>query len=109
MRLATCKNGQRDGQLVVVSIDGKRCLDAAEIAPTLQAALDDWDVTQPRLQAASAYLNQHPGAGQALDPASLLAPLPRARRGDAALGAQRTRHLSGAVGSEPGLVRRPCR
>ncbi|MEM0986094.1 MAG: fumarylacetoacetate hydrolase family protein [Pseudomonadota bacterium] len=49
MRLATLKDGSRDGRLVVVSKDLTRCTDAARIAPTLQAALDDWDVTAPRL------------------------------------------------------------
>ncbi|MEO0465875.1 MAG: fumarylacetoacetate hydrolase family protein [Pseudomonadota bacterium] len=49
MKLATLKNGARDGRLVVVSKDLTRCTDAAMIAPTLQAALDKWDVYAPRL------------------------------------------------------------
>ncbi|MEL6178580.1 MAG: fumarylacetoacetate hydrolase family protein [Myxococcota bacterium] len=49
MKLATLKNGSRDGRLVVVSKDLTRCTDAARIAPTLQAALDDWDTAAPRL------------------------------------------------------------
>ena len=40
MKLATLKNGARDGRLVVVSKDLTRYTDAAGIAPTLQAALD---------------------------------------------------------------------
>lgn len=50
MKLATLKNGARDGRLVVVSKDLTRYTDAAAIAPTLQAALDKWDVCAPKLQ-----------------------------------------------------------
>ena len=50
MKLATLKNGARDGRLVVVSKDLTRATDAASIAPTLQAALDDWEHMAPRLQ-----------------------------------------------------------
>lgn len=42
MKLATLKNGARDGRLVVVSRDLTRYADASHIAPTLQAALDNW-------------------------------------------------------------------
>ncbi|MEL7480003.1 MAG: fumarylacetoacetate hydrolase family protein [Pseudomonadota bacterium] len=49
MKLATLKNGSRDGRLVVVSKDLTRCTDAARITPTLQAALDDWEAVAPRL------------------------------------------------------------
>ncbi|MEO0551257.1 MAG: fumarylacetoacetate hydrolase family protein [Pseudomonadota bacterium] len=49
MKLATLKNGSRDGRLVVVSKDLTRCTDAARIAPTLQAALDNWEAAAPRL------------------------------------------------------------
>ena len=50
MKLSTLKNGARDGRLVVVSKDLTRYTDAAAIAPTLQAALDKWDVYAPKLQ-----------------------------------------------------------
>ncbi|KCZ52760.1 fumarylacetoacetate hydrolase family protein [Hyphomonas pacifica] len=50
MKLSTLKNGARDGRLVVVSKDLTRYTDAAGIAPTLQAALDKWDVYAPKLQ-----------------------------------------------------------
>lgn len=49
MKLATLKNGTRDGRLVVVSKDLTRATDAARIAPTLQAALDKWDIYAPQL------------------------------------------------------------
>src|SRR5205814_3052737 len=48
MKLASLKGG-RDGRLVVVSRDLKRAADAGGIAPTLQAALDDWDRAAPKL------------------------------------------------------------
>lgn len=49
MKLASLKNG-RDGRLVVVSRDLTRYADAAHIAPTLQAALDNWKRHAPRLE-----------------------------------------------------------
>ncbi|MEM7768810.1 MAG: 2-keto-4-pentenoate hydratase, partial [Pseudomonadota bacterium] len=49
MKLATLRDGTRDGKLVVVSRDLTRYSAATAIAPTLQAALDDWDKTGPRL------------------------------------------------------------
>jgi fumarylacetoacetate (FAA) hydrolase len=49
MKLASLKNGTRDGRLVVVSRDLTRATDAARIVPTLQAALDDWETVAPRL------------------------------------------------------------
>ena len=51
MKLATAKNGTRDGRLVVVSRDLTRCTDASFLAPTLQAALDDWRRIAPHLAA----------------------------------------------------------
>ncbi|MEM8811630.1 MAG: fumarylacetoacetate hydrolase family protein [Pseudomonadota bacterium] len=49
MKLATLKNETRDGQLVVVSKDLTHCTAADRIAPTLQAALDDWNRTESEL------------------------------------------------------------
>ncbi len=49
MKLASLKSG-RDGRLVVVSRDLTRYADAAHIAPTLQAALDNWKRHAPRLE-----------------------------------------------------------
>ena len=50
MKLATLDNGTRDGRLVVVSKDLTRCCAAGYIAPTLQAALDDWERIAPELE-----------------------------------------------------------
>jgi fumarylacetoacetate (FAA) hydrolase len=48
MKLASLKHG-RDGRLVVVSNDLTRATDAFPVAPTLQAALDGWEMLGPRL------------------------------------------------------------
>lgn len=79
MKLATLKNGSRDGQLVVVARDLSRALDASSIAQTLQQAIENWESVEPRLKALANQLN----AGQAsdafaFDPAQAMAPLPRA-------------------------------
>jgi fumarylacetoacetate (FAA) hydrolase len=78
MRVATLENGRRDGQLVVVSADCRRCLAVPDAAATLQAALDDWDRTLPLLQAAGARMEVDASEGQPLDLTAVLAPLPRA-------------------------------
>ena len=78
MKLASLKKG-RDGELIVVSRDLSLAVKATAIAPTLQAALDDWQTLAPRLQALSEQLN----AGQskdafAFDETACTSPLPRA-------------------------------
>lgn len=79
MKLATLKNESRDGLLVVVSRDLARCVAVPEIAPTLQAALDDWDACLPALRAAYDRLNAgRDGAARAFDQAACHSPLPRA-------------------------------
>src|SRR3954468_24471363 len=50
MKLGTLEGRGRDGRLVVVSRDLAWCADATHIAPTLQAALDDWSRLAPQLQ-----------------------------------------------------------
>jgi fumarylacetoacetate (FAA) hydrolase len=79
VKLATLKNGTRDGQLVVVSRDLTRAVTARHVAPTLQSALDDWARHAPRLQQVSADLEggRAPGA-IAFDPRQAMSPLPRA-------------------------------
>jgi fumarylacetoacetate (FAA) hydrolase len=79
MKLATLKDGSRDGQLAVVARDLKTAHLADGIAPTLQAALDDWVFIAPQLNELYQQLN----AGRAhrsfeFDPARCMAPLPRA-------------------------------
>ncbi len=79
MKLASLKAGGRDGALVVASRDLARAVAVADIAPTLQAALDAWPETAPRLAGVYRTLNEGaaPGAFD-LDPRDLAAPLPRA-------------------------------
>ena len=83
MKLASLKEGGRDGTLIVVSRDLTRAVRATGIAPTLQAALDDWQGAAPRLNAVYERLQAGvaaPNAGAAvfdLDVTALAAPLPR--------------------------------
>lgn len=79
MKLATLKDGTRDGQLVVVSRDLKTAHVADGIALTLQRALDDWGFIAPQLERLYEDLN----AGKThrhfdFDPKRCMAPLPRA-------------------------------
>lgn len=76
MKLATVKDGTRDGVLVVVSKDLTRCARVPHIARTLQDALDDWAAKAPALVEAARALEA--GGGAAFDPAAAMAPLPRA-------------------------------
>jgi fumarylacetoacetate (FAA) hydrolase len=78
MKLASKHDGSRDGRLLLVSRDLSRCVDAADIAPTLQAALDRWDVVEPRLRERAAALAAGTLASEAFDAAAVMAPLPRA-------------------------------
>ena len=79
MKLATLKDGSRDGQLVVVSRDLKTAHYATDIAGKLQTALDDWHFYAPQLQDLYDALNagraRHPLPFQ---PKDCMAPLPRA-------------------------------
>ena len=76
MKLASLKGG-RDGRLVVVSRDLSRYLDASDIAPTLQAALDDWSNASARLEKLAAELESGSNGGT-FDQKSCESPLPRA-------------------------------
>lgn len=79
MKLASLKKGGRDGSLIVVSRNLSHYAPAADISPTLQAALDDWHHAAPRLNARYEELNQGACPGiQELDIKALAAPLPRA-------------------------------
>lgn len=79
MKLATYKDGSRDGQLVVVSRDLASAHFAAGIATRLQQVLDDWNFLSPQLEDLSATLNGGKARHAfAFDPARCMAPLPRA-------------------------------
>ncbi|MES2075519.1 MAG: fumarylacetoacetate hydrolase family protein [Pseudomonadota bacterium] len=79
MKLASLKNGGRDGALVVVSRDLNNYVAVPQIAATLQQALDNWDAIAPQLEQVYAALN----AGQAklalpFEQSLCHSPLPRA-------------------------------
>lgn len=79
MKLGSLKEGGRDGTLIVVSRDLTHAAKATGIAPTLQAALDDWSSAAPRLNALYDEVNDGSADGRfALDLNALAAPLPRA-------------------------------
>ncbi len=79
MKLATLNNGSRDGELLVVNRAGDRALSATTVAPTLQAALDDWAGTASRLEELYQSLESGDAAGAfPLDTENLYSPLPRA-------------------------------
>lgn len=79
MKLATLKNGSRDGRLLLVSRNLSLALDVGHIAATLQLAIEGWGQVEPRLQALYQELNEGRATGAvAFDPTRVAAPLPRA-------------------------------
>ena len=79
MKLASLKSAQRDGQLIIVDRALRRYVPVPHIAPTLQAALDSWDATEPKLRAAAIELElADPVRAQRFDARACAAPLPRA-------------------------------
>jgi fumarylacetoacetate (FAA) hydrolase len=102
MRLATVRDGSRDGRLVVVRRDGDAVLDASRAARTLQDALDRWDACAPSLRALAATLDAGDVAGEELDPDTLLSPLPRAYEWvDGSAFLAHVRRVRKARGAEP--------
>jgi fumarylacetoacetate (FAA) hydrolase len=79
MKLATLRSGAIDGELVVVSSDLAQMVRARDIAPTLQAALDDWGYIHPLLEERykSLVAGRVPKA-EPFDPTQAHSPLPRA-------------------------------
>jgi len=79
MKLGSLKEGGRDGTLIVVNRALTQAVKATGIASTMQAALDDWSSTAPRLNALYEELNAGTAKGAfALDMHALASPLPRA-------------------------------
>jgi fumarylacetoacetate (FAA) hydrolase len=80
MKLGSLKNDTRDGALCVVARDLETATVAYDVAPTLQAALDDWDFCAPRLEALYEQANTAPQGSRwfEVDFAKFAAPLPRA-------------------------------
>ena len=78
MKLATLKDGSRDGKLVVVNDRLTYCTDASHIAPTLQSALDDWDKIAPKLSLLAESLSHEAVPTIRFHEHDALSPLPRA-------------------------------
>ena len=78
MKLATLKNGTRDGVLVVVSKDLTQCSTVGHIAPTLQAALDNWHDVAPRLARVAEGMETGAQPIQRFHESEAMSPLPRA-------------------------------
>jgi fumarylacetoacetate (FAA) hydrolase len=77
MKLASLKSG-RDGKLVIVSRDLTRATSAFNIAPTLQAALDDWERAAPQLAELAEQLEHGSMASLRFHEHDAASPLPRA-------------------------------
>jgi len=77
MKLASLKSG-RDGRLVVVSSDLAWFTDASTAAPTLQAALDDWDRCEPLLRGLAESLEHGAVPKERFHEHEAASPLPRA-------------------------------
>src|SRR5690606_36313894 len=75
MRLATRNNGTPDGELVVVSADGERCLAAGTEWPNLLSAIENWEIAKRALRRIAAELDD--GAGEGFEIRDLRAPMPR--------------------------------
>ena len=77
MKLASLKDG-RDGRLVVVDRELTKAVPVPAIAPTLQAALDDWTEIEPRLKAIYSNLNNDECESVPFRFGDAASPLPRA-------------------------------
>jgi fumarylacetoacetate (FAA) hydrolase len=79
MKLASLKNGHRDGALIVVDRKLATCLRVPQIAQTLQQAIESWAITAPKLKAVYDQLNAGKAAGaETFSPQRAESPLPRA-------------------------------
>ena len=77
MKIASLKGG-RDGRLVIVSEDLRWFTPAADIVPTLQAALDDWAAVEPELRVIAEKLARDEVPKRPFDQTECASPLPRA-------------------------------
>ncbi len=77
MKLASLKAG-RDGRLVVVSRDLAWFVGAETVAPTMQAALDDWERCEPLLKGLAESLEHGAVPRERFHEHEAMSPLPRA-------------------------------
>jgi fumarylacetoacetate (FAA) hydrolase len=102
VRVATLRDGTRDGRLCVVRRDGARLAAVEGPARTLQSALDDWRRAEPILRELSEDLDRGRIPGVPLDLRSLHAPLPRAAEWvDGSAFLNHVRLVRRARGAEP--------
>ena len=78
MKVATLKDGTRDGRLVVVSRDLSRAADATDVAPTLLDAIERWEAVEPALRQRFEELEAGDAPGEPFEPQAAHSPLPRA-------------------------------
>ena len=78
MKLATLKDGTRDGKLIVVSRDLTQYADASFLVRTLQAALDDWRRISPHLATIAESLENNALPSARFHEHDAHSPLPRA-------------------------------
>jgi fumarylacetoacetate (FAA) hydrolase len=103
VKLATLKDGSRDGHLVIVSSDSTRAVSARPVAKTLQDALDRWEKVAPQLRTRSDALNAGQiDSGIAFTARACAAPLPRAYQWcDGSAFLNHGNLMQRAFGSEP--------
>jgi fumarylacetoacetate (FAA) hydrolase len=77
VKLATLRDGTRDGRLLVVRRDGSAGA-PHDTWRTMQAALDDWTAAEPALRELSDRIEAGTVETTSIDPFRLAAPLPRA-------------------------------
>lgn len=78
MKLATLKNGTRDGRLVVVSRNLETAVEVPEIASTMQSVIENWSECERRLEKIYQALNNDTVSGAfVFDPEQVAAPMPR--------------------------------
>jgi fumarylacetoacetate (FAA) hydrolase len=109
MKLATERDGSRDGKLLVVSRDLKRAAPATGIAATMQEALENWVGIEPALRDLSAKVETGDAPGlRDFDAAAAMAPLPRAWQWlDGSTYESHDHLLTKAFGLEPTVRERP--
>jgi fumarylacetoacetate (FAA) hydrolase len=103
VKLATLKDGSRDGLLVIVSSDLSRAVSARPVVRTLQEALENWTKVEARLRSRSDALNADQIEGSIQFTAkACAAPLPRAYHWcDGSAFLNHGRLMQRAFGSEP--------
>jgi fumarylacetoacetate (FAA) hydrolase len=108
MKLATLRNGTKDGQLVVISKDGKRYTAGGSSDVTLQSVMDNWAAVSGQLEDLSTALNAGDIEGTPVNPKDLDAPLPRAWQWlDGSVYQSHAHLMDKLLGNEPKVMEKP--